>query len=148
MIVDILIKAIKIFFNIKREKIRDESDLLYIKKRQLFHKNVPDLEIVKEIAGESYYLLLEIFNRFDPIKGENLKKNPNKYKFLTKTVLFKLPAIKSRQELEDFIALEFTLWFKHGYNNFKRKEELVEEVEGLHQRFAGLDPFESFRHNK
>lgn len=143
MIFGIFTKAINIFLKQQKEGIASNSDVLQIQKRQLFHKDIPDLKTVKTITGESFNKLLEIFNHFDPIKTEKLTKNPRKYEFITRTVIFKLPTRKTRQAIADLISLEFSLWFKHAYNDFNKKEELIDEVNEFKKRYLRTNPFDS-----
>ncbi|CAN5395419.1 hypothetical protein BH10BAC1_BH10BAC1_01550 [soil metagenome] len=145
MLFDIFAKTINLFLKQKKEKVAGESGFLQIQKRQLFHKDIPDLVTIKNISGDNFNKLLEIFNRYDAVKSEKLKENPNKYEFLTKTVLYKLPTKRTRQEVSDLIALEFSLWFKHAYNDFSNKDELIDEVANLKNKYLKIDPFESRR---
>ncbi|MFY9311528.1 MAG: hypothetical protein WAQ28_20960 [Bacteroidia bacterium] len=141
MLFDFILKAIKIIQTEKHESISASSDLLSIRKREIFHKGIPDIEVVRTLAGKRYYDLLAIINRFDPIKTPPLKTNPNKYQFLTKTLIYKLPDKKNRQAVADLLSLEFSLWFKHEYNAFEDKEALIDEVYNFKIRHLKTNPF-------
>jgi hypothetical protein len=148
MLFDFLSKAINFFLKQQQEKITSNSDVLHIKKRQLFHKDIPNLLTVKQCTGEKFYILLEIVNRFDPVKTEKLKDNPKKYEFLIRTLIYKLPIKRTREAIADLIELEFSLWFKHAYANFDKKEELIEDVSKFKTLYLRTDPFESFRNKE
>ncbi len=141
MLFELFTKAIQIFQKEKNENLASNSDVLYIQKRQLFHKDIPDLETVKSITGERFYKLLALFNKYDPVKTEKLNANPRKYEFLTRTVIYKLPTKHTRQAIADLVSLEFSLWFKHAYNGFDKKEELIDEVYSFKKQHLQTDPF-------
>jgi hypothetical protein len=142
MIFDILAKTINILLKQKKEKIASDSDILQIQKRQLFHKDIPDLTTIKKITGENFNELLLIFIRYNPIKTEDSQENPRKYEFITRTVIYKLPTKRTRQAIADLLSLEFSLWFKHAYNDFDKKEELIDEVIEFKLRHLRTDPFD------
>ncbi|MBL7937612.1 MAG: hypothetical protein JNM51_17545 [Bacteroidia bacterium] len=109
----------------------------------MLHKNIPDLDTIKASTGGHFSELQNIFNRFDPIKTEKLSDNPKKYELLTKTVIYKLPKQKSKETIADMVYVEFSLWFKHEYNDYKNKEELIEEIYSFKKKNFINNPFNS-----
>lgn len=78
MLFDLLTGFITLLQKHNKEKLGHNYDLIHIRKRQLVHQNIPDLNSIKTIVGEKFDELQNIFNRFDPIKSEKLAENPNK----------------------------------------------------------------------
>ncbi|MBK7819373.1 MAG: hypothetical protein IPJ60_18915 [Sphingobacteriaceae bacterium] len=142
MIFDIFASALNIFLKHRKGQIEGDSDLVHIRKRQLLHKGIPDLEIVKRLTGDRFSKLLDIFNRFDPIKTQKLSDNPDKYLYFTKTVIYKLPRQKTKDAVADLLYIEFSLWFKHAYNDFDDKDELIDEVYNFKKMNFITDPFQ------
>jgi hypothetical protein len=60
---------------------------------------------------------------------------------LTKTVIYKLPKQKSKESIADMVYVEFSLWFKHEYNDYKMKEELIEEIYSFKKKNFINNPF-------
>lgn len=141
MIFDLFTSVIKLFQRHQKEKIGHESDMVHIRKRQLLHKNIPDLDSVKAVTGKHFYALQEIFNRFDPVKADKLSEYPNKYELLTRTVIYKLPKQKTKEALADMVYVEFSLWFKHGYHEFTQKDELIDEIYNFKKQNFITEPF-------
>ncbi|HEY0030197.1 MAG TPA: hypothetical protein VGC65_05520 [Bacteroidia bacterium] len=142
MILHIIAKLINFIQHSQKAKIGNQSDDLFIQKRILFHKDIPALATIKALTGERFPELQNIINRFDPIKTESLSEYPKKYELLTKTLIFKLPKQRTRQDIADLLALEFSLWFKHEYLKFKDKEILIDEVYSYKTRSFRSNPFE------
>lgn len=126
----------------KKESLSLQSDLLHLERRHEFHKNVPGLEEIKEKCGVKFNKLQQIFNEFDPVYGGfTLQEFPNKYEMLTRTLIYRLPKKKTQQGVADLIDLEFSMWFKHEYGNYERKEELAEAVLLFKNKELREDPF-------
>lgn len=142
MIFDIFAKSLNIFLKYRKDQIEGDSDLVLIRKRSLLHKGIPDVEEVKRLTGDRFNKLQQIFNQFDPIKTEKLSDNPNKYLLLTKTVIYRLPRQKTREAVADVLLVEFSLWFKHAYNDFDKKDALIDEVYSFKKINFLTDPFQ------
>ncbi|MES2836858.1 MAG: hypothetical protein V4667_05005 [Bacteroidota bacterium] len=142
MIFDVFKFVFKSFQKEKKSQIADNSDMLMINKRYIFHKDIPDITTLRKITGINFDKLQEIFNRYDPVQTESLNENPKKYELLTRTVIYKLPRKKTREAVADLLSLEFSLWFKHAYNSFSRKEDLVNEIYEFKKKHFSNDPFE------
>ena len=147
MIFELFTAAITLFQKHRKEKVGHESDMVHIRKRHILHQNIPDLDTIKKITGDRFSELQNIFNRFDPIKTEKLSDNPKKYELLTKTVIYKLPKQKSKETTADMIYVEFSLWFKHDYNDYKKKEELIDEIYNFRKIKFISNPFETSSNN-
>jgi hypothetical protein len=143
MIFDIFTSALTIFLKHRKGQIEGDSDMIHIRKRQLLHKGIPDIEEIKRVTGDRFNKLLQIFNRFDPIKTEKLSENPDKYLYFTKTVIYRLPRQKTREAVADLLYIDFSLWFKHAYNDFDDKDALIEEVYSFKKMNFITDPFKN-----
>lgn len=143
MIFDLFTTIITLFQKHRKEKVGHESDMVHIRKRHLHHQNIPDLDSIKTITGERFNELQDIFNRFDPIKTEKLSENPKKYELLTKTVIYKLPKQKSKESTADMVYVEFSLWFKHEYNGYENKEELIDAIYNFKKTRFITNPFQT-----
>lgn len=143
MIFDFFTTIITLFQKHRKDKVGHESDMVHIRKRHLLHKNIPDLDTIKKLTGERFGELQNIFNRYDPIKTDKLIDNPKKYELLTKTVIYKLPKQKSKESIADMVYVEFSLWFKHEYNDYEKKEELIEEIYNFKNKNFINNPFDN-----
>ena len=141
MIFDLFTTIISLLQKHRKEKVGHESDMIHIRKRHLLHKNIPDLNTIRTLTGERFNELQNIFNHFDPIKTEKLSNNPKKYELLTKTVIYKLPKQKSKERIANMVYVEFSLWFKHEYNEYKKKEELIDEIYSFKKKKFMTNPF-------
>lgn len=142
MILDVFLKMINLFQKNQKEKNDRKSFDLLIQKRVLFHKDIPSLSAIKEITGLRFQEVQNIINRFDPIKGEKLSEYPMKYELLTKTLIYKLPKQRTRENVADLLSLEFSLWFNHEYLKFKEKDNLVDEIYSYKNRVFRTNPFD------
>lgn len=142
MIFDVFKFVFKSFQKEKKSQIADNSDMLMINKRYIFHKDIPDITTLRKITGVNFDKLQEIFNKYDPVQTESLNENPKKYELLTRTVIYKLPRKKTREAVADLLSLEFSLWFRHAYNSFSRKEDLVNEIYEFKKKHFSTNPFE------
>lgn len=136
-----LLNFVKLWQKKKKENLGLSSDLLHIERRNLFHQNVPDLDEIKEKCGMKFNRLQQIFNEYDPVGILDLQAYPNKYELLTRTLIYRLPKKKTQQGVADLIEMEFSMWFKHEYGSFERKEELTEAVFAFRNRELRDDPF-------
>ncbi len=141
MIFDLFTTIITLFQKHRKDTVGHESDVVHIRKRLLLHKNIPDLLTIKTLTGERFSELQNIFNSFDPIKTEKLSDNPKKYELLTKTVIYKLPKQRSKESIADMVYVEFSLWFKHAYNDYKKKDELIDEIYNFKRTKFMTNPF-------
>jgi len=141
MIFELLKHTINTILIKKRENIANDSDLLQIQKRGLFHKDIPSMKMVKEKTGERFYKLQEIFNQFDPIQGQSIKKQPDKYEFITQTVIYRLPSKTTKVEIGKLLEFEFSLWFRHAYHKFDKKDDLIDNVYRFKRHYLMENPF-------
>ncbi len=142
MLLDFFETALKIFIKHRKDEISAESDMLQIRKRQLLHKGIPELKEIKRVVGEDCFnKLFQLFNSLDPIKSQALSENPDKYLYLTKTLIYKLPKQTTREAIADLLYVEFSLWFKHEYNFFEDKNSLIDAVYSFKTSYFPSDPF-------
>lgn len=141
MIFDLFTSAFTLFLKHRKGRIEENSDRVHSRKRLLLHKGIPEIEFIKQVTGERFNQLLQIFNACDPVKEQKLSDNPDKYLYLTKTLIYKLPRQKNREAVADLLYLEFSLWFKHAYSNYSEKEKLIDAVYNFKKMNFITDPF-------
>jgi hypothetical protein len=143
MIIHAILSAINYFLKYRNGQIQGDGDMALARKRQLLHKDMPDVFVVQRLTGARFDKLHQIFKRFDPIQTETLADNPDKYLYLTKTVIYRLPRQKTKEAVADLLTVEFSLWFKHAYNSYKKKDALADEVFNFKKINFLTDPFQT-----
>lgn len=143
MLFDLFTKSVKLLLKQRKEDIAGDADLLQIRKRQLLHKSIPSLAEIKRLSGDRFDQLQQIFIKYDPIKTEALSAYPDKYQLLTKTVIYRLPRQKTAEAVADLLFIDFSLWFRHAYNDFDKKEQLADEVFSFKKINFPTDPFQA-----
>jgi hypothetical protein len=141
MILNILFKAINIFRNVNQADIDHKKLDLLLKRRQFFHKDIPDLLTIKMLAGDRFQELQDIINKFDPIINEGGSPKPRIYESLTKTLIFKLPEQHTRENVANLLSLEISLWFANTKLKFEDNEMLIDEIYSYKIRRFHTNPF-------
>jgi predicted GTPase len=121
-------KGINLYLKHKQEGIQEDSNSLAIKKRALFHDKIPDLVTVKNQFGNKYNELKELIEKYDPVKTPSLKKDPDKYQFLTKTLIYQLKSKKTKEDISNLTKREFKLWFNNTPVDANKFDELLNNI--------------------